>query len=84
MFVRVACIVASGLSTAGCAPGDGSVYTLYRNSPLDANMRIHVASFDTADGEAYNRENCEIAADLFKGQPGVVAKFWCEKGMFRK
>ncbi|PDS27987.1 hypothetical protein CO650_28855 [Rhizobium phaseoli] len=63
---------------------DGRQYTLYRNSFLDANMRLHVASFDSADGEAYNSENCRIAAGLFAEQPGVQVRYWCEKGRFRK
>ncbi|MBB4290620.1 hypothetical protein GGE16_002660 [Rhizobium leguminosarum] len=63
---------------------DSRQYTLYRNSALDANMRLHVASFDSADGESYNSENCQIAAGLFVTQPGVTVRYWCEKGKFRK
>jgi len=65
----------------GC--GD-ETFVLYRNSVLDENMRIHVATFDSTDGGAYNRENCEVAQSLFQGQPGVKVKYWCEKGRFRK
>ena len=69
----------------GCSGLAGSdTFTLYRNSVVDANMRLHVASFDSADGEAYNRENCEVAKQLFKAQPDVKTKFWCEKGPFKK
>jgi hypothetical protein len=67
----------------GCDSG-GDNFTLYRNSVIDENMRIHVASFNAADGEAYNRENCEQAQLLFQAQPGVKTKFWCEKGVFKK
>ncbi|MBY5388489.1 hypothetical protein [Rhizobium leguminosarum] len=63
---------------------ESSQYTLYRNSVLDAKMRVHVASFDSSDGDAYNAENCEIAAGLFVAQPGVQVRYWCEKGRFRK
>ncbi|NZD64551.1 hypothetical protein HX900_26110 [Rhizobium sp. WYCCWR 11290] len=63
---------------------DSSQYTLYRSSVLDANMRLHVASFDSADGDAYNSENCQIAAGLFVAQPGVTVRYWCEQGRFRK
>ncbi|TBA61132.1 hypothetical protein ELH52_18480 [Rhizobium ruizarguesonis] len=63
---------------------DSSEYTLYRNSVLDENMRLHVASFDSSDGEAYNSENCQIAAGLFAAQPGVKVRYWCEKGRFRR
>ena len=44
---------------------------------------MHVATFDTANGREHNRENCHIAAELFATQPGVVVRYWCEKGGFR-
>ena len=47
-------------------------------------MRIHVASFNAADGEAYNRDICEQAQQLFQAQSGVKTQFWCEKGAFKK
>ena len=65
-----------------CQP-DGSAYTLYRDSVL-APMRLHVATFDANDGEDYNRDNCEIARDLFQSQPGVTVRYWCEKGRYQK
>jgi hypothetical protein len=43
-----------------------------------------VATFDAKDGERYNMENCEVAAELFKSQKGVTVKYWCEKGKFNK
>ncbi len=71
-------------AAAGCGGGEGAVFSLYRNSVTDENMRIHVATFDASDGESYNRGNCEQAQALFQGQSGVKTKFWCEKGSFRK
>ena len=71
-------------SCGGSSAGDGQTFTLYRNSVTDENMRIHVSTFDAADGEAYNRGNCEQAQLLFKAQPDVKTKFWCEKGRFKK
>jgi hypothetical protein len=59
------------------------IYTLYRNSPEFADMRIHVASFDAAADKDYNRHNCEIARDLFASQPGVKVRYWCERGRFQ-
>jgi hypothetical protein len=32
---------------------DGQIFTLYRNSMTDENMRIHVATFDASENEAY-------------------------------
>jgi hypothetical protein len=63
---------------------EDAAYTLYRNSVFDANERIHVATFNAADGDSYNNENCKLAATLFESQPSVVTKFWCEKGHYRK
>jgi hypothetical protein len=62
----------------------GSTYVLYRNSVTDETMRLHVATFDASDGEAYNRGNCDQAKELFQTQPAVKTKFWCEKGRYRK
>ena len=69
------------LFLAAC--GDNG-YTLYRNSVLDSNMRVYIASFSSGDGDKYNNENCNLAARLFQQQPGVETRFWCEKGEFKK
>ena len=64
------------------------VYTLYRNSPTvvgtisGVDARIRVATFDAAEGEDYNRKNCETARDLFASQSGVTVRYWCERGKF--
>lgn len=78
-----------GLSVvlAGCdgtVASDASIFVLYRNSVTDESMRLHVATFDAAESEAYNRGNCDQAKELFQAQPGVKTRFWCEKGRFRK
>jgi len=46
-------------------------------------MRIHVATFDSDDGDKYNEENCRMAMELFQKQPGVKVRYWCEKGRYR-
>lgn len=58
-------------------------YTLYRSSVSSPNLRLHIATFDSNDGEEYNRENCQVAMDLFQSQPGVKVRYWCEKGHYR-
>lgn len=63
---------------------EGDTYILYRNSLIDASMRIHLASFDTTEGAAYNQENCRLAALLFRSQPGVTVSYWCEPGPYRR
>lgn len=68
----------------GCSkPSDGT-YTLYRNSVLDPSMRLHFATFDASDGEAYNQENCNLTKDLIDKVNNNVTRFWCEKGIYRK
>lgn len=76
----------AALIVAGCgarAP-DAQTYTLYRNSVTNAEMRIHVATFDAKEGAGYNRENCQLAAALFHDQDRVTAKFWCENGVYKE
>ena len=63
------------------------IYTLYRNSPTVGTIsgddaQIHVATFDAAEDQDYNRKNCEIARDLFASQPGITVRYWCERGKF--
>ena len=77
-------ILIGGLWAAIFGTDDASTYTLYRSSVVDGSMRIHVSTFDAADGEEYNQENCEIAASLFREQPGVSVRYWCEKGSYRR
>lgn len=52
---------------------------LYRNGVGDANMIIHVATFDAEDGWFYNWSNCLIARSLFQSQPGEKVDYWCER-----
>lgn len=71
--------------SASCSTSSGDVYTLYRNSPLDSTMRIHIATFDSKEnGSTYNQEECMHVVELYQRQPGVVSKFWCEKGPYKK
>lgn len=49
-------------------------------------MRIHIATFDSAEGNDYNSENCDIVKNLFATINGVKVKqeYWCEKGRYKK
>ena len=76
-MVAVACL-------ASCSPQSGDVFTLYRNSPTDEFMRLQIATFDATEPGNYNQENCEITRSLFAAQPGIVVRYWCEKGRFKK
>lgn len=79
--------LAASAFQAGAADLDADpVYTLYRSSSAHGmqDARIHVATFDAAAGSEYNRGNCLIAADLFKQQPGVIVRYWCEAGRYRR
>lgn len=83
MIKRNLLLLAVIILISGCGSESG-VYTLYRNSIVDARMRIHLATFDAADGADYNSENCDLAAKLFRQQPRVETRFWCEKGPYKK
>lgn len=54
------------------------VYRLYRSSVAIRDARLHVATFDSEDGDEYNRENCDITRGLFMSQGGVTVDYWCE------
>jgi len=89
--MRASVLMLAALMLSGC--GDSGTYTLYRNSPVlpglpnaspkPQDIRIHVATFDVADGASYNAENCRVASELFVKQPGVTVRYWCEKGRYR-
>lgn len=82
LAVLFACCAAIS-ATATAATDDTAVFTLYRNSAVNGALRMHVATFDAADGKAYNMANCSHTADLFESQPGVKTRFWCEPGRFK-
>jgi len=64
--------------------------TLYRDSVVIENARMHIATFNSSIEAwrgtvfSYNWENCMTAAKLFQGQSGVKTRFWCEKGPYKK
>lgn len=74
----------AALASGGCTQSNDDVYSLYRNSALDPTMRIHVATFDSSEGgdirAAYNRLNCEEAAQLYLANDGEQKRWWCEPG----
>lgn len=77
---RLAAALLLAVQATGWAQ-DGT-FTLYRSSAFDQLARVHVGTFDAADGVDYNRENCELARQLFQAQPGVKVRFWCEQGAY--
>lgn len=84
-------IIISCATVSGCADDSGAkIYTLYRNSSIANDMRIHVATFDANETDRfYNRNNCEMSARLrnanvkaFDPDSDQKAGFWCEPGKF--
>lgn len=84
LLVPIAAALTTALLASSCKGSAEQVYTLYRGSPTGANVRIHVATFDAAEGEQYNKQNCNIAQGLFQKQVGVTVKYWCKKGYYKK
>lgn len=81
-LIAVLCL--SILVLTSCGSDSAVIYTLYRNSPLDINMRIHMATFDAGDANStYNQENCSIVAELMQNRVGINVNYWCEQGEFR-
>ena len=84
MFVLTACSPEGGRGTTDDA------YTLYRTSPVDSTLRIHVATFDSTEGyddALYNRENCEYAREAFGKREDfrkARIEYFCEKGLYKK
>ncbi|WP_140870684.1 hypothetical protein [Sphingomonas oligophenolica] len=87
--------VLSAAALLGCSAGNGSTATLYRNSPFDASLRVHFASFDASESDPnYNIGNCRMVSRLMNANITASAKaegkprdesagFWCEEGGFR-
>ncbi|OOY31569.1 hypothetical protein BMI88_10830 [Thioclava sp. F36-6] len=81
---RVSILGLAALSLVGCKD-NGTVFTLYRASPISATMRIHMATFDADEPDpTYNLDNCQLTARLFMSQPGVSVRYWCEPGRYRE
>jgi hypothetical protein len=85
--------VLAALLTVSCGSSGGSPsesYTLYRNSNLDENRRLHWASFDAAGESGWdNVTNCEMAARLLNEHFRSLdrrahrdVQFWCEPGPY--
>ena len=87
-IMRALAMVGATIVLTACTMSDDKVFTLYRNSVTTGGdaMHIHVATFDSSDGESFNRGNCEQAQILFQNQQNqqsVKTKFWCEKGRYK-
>jgi hypothetical protein len=75
------------LATTTHADPVDPVYTLYRDSWVSRQRRIHVATFDAARSPsiapAFNADACNRIAQVLNQQPGSVSKYWCELGRYR-
>lgn len=86
MAIRIlsAGALALALLTTPALANDSTTYTLYRNTETNTNARVHIATFDSDGGSAYNRESCQLVSDLLQLQPGIKTIFWCEAGRVRR
>ena len=82
----VGAVAGAALTVAGTIllSARNSAVTLYSDSPLIENERVHVATFDAYNDLEYNLGNCEISADLRMESATSNIKYWCEEGYFRK
>lgn len=84
MRIAFTILALAGMALPASAIDDAEVVTLYRNSPIDSTMRIHMATFDAADGKDYNSDNCWLIADMFQAANDVEMRYWCEPGRYRE
>jgi len=92
--IALAVLASALLSACNLGWMDDGIYTLYRGNAMTGNLRIHVATFDSAEsmGEvtqgrmSYNHMNCVRAAKLFQEQQvaAVGTRYWCEMGRYKK
>jgi hypothetical protein len=57
----------AAITLQACSILNGGAFTLYRNSVLDSSMRIHVATFDAADGQAHPAKKVSRVKALASG-----------------
>jgi hypothetical protein len=99
-MIRIVAILA--LTLTACSPQtsptrqqSSSTATLYRNSPIDHTLRVHFGTFDAAENDGVNLDNCGMTARLLNANVDAWAKtegktrdptvgFWCEPGNFSK
>ena len=75
------------VQTVEAKVSEDSVFTLYRNNHLNPFIRVHIATFDSTNGERFNSFNCQKAMSYFQKaaiERTSKAKIWCEKGYFRE
>lgn len=82
--MRTVVLLTAALVLSGCGEApDRKAYTLYRSS-IAGNESVHVATFDSTEGAAFNQQNCSEVAILIRSQPGVTVRYWCEPGRSSK
>lgn len=77
--MRGRALIGLALLLAGCKDA-GPTFSLYRNSPFFAGMRIHWATFDADESGNFNEGNCQLAARLLNQQAPAGVQWWCEEG----
>ena len=88
--LTVAVLIGSAEVSWAQTKNSENMATLYRDSLVIENERIHIATFNSSTKAwkgsvfSYNWENCMLAARLFQQQPSVRTRFWCEKGSYKK
>jgi len=81
LFLTLAVLLGSAGMSWAQTTNPKDMATLYRNSLVIENERMHIATFDSSIKAwggtvfSYNWENCMNAAKLFQEQPGVKTRF---------
>ena len=83
---------AAALLLTACQPSSDGSATLYRNSPVEKQMRVLVATFNGHMMGNGNMENCGMTARVMNSNMDAINKaggterdpqlgFWCEPGV---
>jgi hypothetical protein len=78
--IATVCVVSAMCACSIGGESDSNVFTVYRNSVTDENMRIHVATFDANEKDEYNRANCKQAKRFFKGSRVFASSIGAKRG----
>ena len=77
----------SGPIIAQSLTSEDSVATLIRNNHTNVSIRVHLATFDSANGFQFNWHYCQKTADFLESDAktrGSIERIWCEKGYFKE
>lgn len=65
----------------GCSKNDTVIYNLNVESKINPNLKIHIATFDSDEGENYRKASCNETAKLLQENSSGMNLFYCEQSV---